>query len=349
MMRIPVDLGKDSYDIILLEGALSRASEFADLKRKVLIVTDSGVPPQYYEEVAQLCKEPVIAVIPAGEDSKSMENFEKLCRLMLENGFGRGDCVVAVGGGVSGDLAGFAASCYMRGVDFYNIPTTLLSQVDSSVGGKTAVDLCGIKNIVGAFYQPKAVIIDPLVLKTLDARQFSCGAAEIIKMAACFDRGFFETIEKNRIEDDPEMFIAGALNIKKDVVQKDEKESGLRRALNFGHTLGHGLESNTELLHGECVSIGMIPMCSAKIQERMKAVLRREGLPVSLSEAAVQGKTVLPEESSEDQVRVIAEAVLHDKKAQDGEVVTVQVDDIGSCSFVKMDSQQILKSLREVL
>ena len=140
MMRIPVDLGKDSYDIILLEGALSRASEFADLKRKVLIVTDSGVPPQYYEEVAQLCKEPVIAVIPAGEDSKSMENFEKLCRLMLENGFGRGDCVVAVGGGVSGDLAGFAASCYMRGVDFYNIPTTLLSQVDSSVGGKTAVD-----------------------------------------------------------------------------------------------------------------------------------------------------------------------------------------------------------------
>ena len=159
-MRIPVDLGKDSYDIILLEGALSRASEFADLKRKVLIVTDSGVPPQYYEEVAQLCKEPVIAVIPAGEDSKSMENFEKLCRLMLENGFGRGDCVVAVGGGVSGDLAGFAASCYMRGVDFYNIPTTLLSQVDSSVGGKTAVDLCGIKNIVGAFYQPKAVIIE---------------------------------------------------------------------------------------------------------------------------------------------------------------------------------------------
>lgn len=141
MMRIPVDLGKDSYDIILLEGALSRASEFADLKRKVLIVTDSGVPSQYYEKVAQLCKEPVIAVIPAGEDSKSMENFEKLCRLMLENGFGRGDCVVAVGGGVSGDLAGFAASCYMRGVDFYNMPTTLLSQVDSSVGGKTAVDL----------------------------------------------------------------------------------------------------------------------------------------------------------------------------------------------------------------
>lgn len=176
-MRIPVDLGKDSYDIILLEGALSRASEFADLKRKVLIVTDSGVPSQYYEKVAQLCKEPVIAVIPAGEDSKSMENFEKLCRLMLENGFGRGDCVVAVGGGVSGDLAGFAASCYMRGVDFYNMAYDSPLSVDSSVGGKTAVDLCGIKNIVGAFYQPKAVIIDPLVLKTLDARQFSCGAA----------------------------------------------------------------------------------------------------------------------------------------------------------------------------
>ena len=321
--------------------------------QKICIVTDSNVAPLYARDVQDLLEKEFDTVIlhtfEAGEHNKNLETVNTLYQTLIEQHFDRQDLLIALGGGVVGDLTGFTAATYLRGIDFIQVPTTLLSQVDSSIGGKTGVDFMQYKNMVGAFYQPKAVIIDPLVLKTLDARQFSCGAAEIIKMAACFDRELFETIEKNRIEDDPEMFIAGALNIKKDVVQKDERESGLRRALNFGHTLGHGIESNTDLLHGECVSIGMIPMCSAKIQERMKAVLRREGLPVSLSEAAVQGKTILPEESPDDQVRVIAEAVLHDKKAQDGKVVTVQVDDIGSCSFVKMDSQQILKSLREVL
>ena len=167
-MKIPVTLAERNYDITLERGALKKAGEILDLKRKVLIVTDSEVPFEYLETVRRACKQSVTATVKSGEASKSLENFEKLCRLMLEEGFTRKDCVVALGGGVIGDLAGFAAACYMRGIDFYNIPTTLLSQVDSSVGGKTAIDLAGIKNIVGAFYQPKGVLIDPEVLQTLE-------------------------------------------------------------------------------------------------------------------------------------------------------------------------------------
>ena len=166
-MVIPVKLPLGSYDITIERGVLKKAGQLLNLERKVLIVTDSGVPEEYSKAVAAQCKTPYIATVPEGEESKSLEIFEKLCAAMLEHGFTRSDCVVAVGGGVCGDLAGFAAASYMRGIDFYNIPTTVLSQVDSSVGGKTAVYFGGVKNIIGAFYQPKAVLIDPETLKTL--------------------------------------------------------------------------------------------------------------------------------------------------------------------------------------
>ena len=183
-MKLDVKLGRDSYPILIARGMLAEAGQYLALARRVLVVTDDGVPTQYARRVLDACEAAhgvgVLVTLPQGEASKTLANFEMLCRVMLENGFTRKDCVAAVGGGVVGDLAGFAAACYMRGIDFYNIPTTLLSQVDSSVGGKTAVDLGGIKNIVGAFHQPRAVLIDPEVLKTLDARQFACGAAEII-------------------------------------------------------------------------------------------------------------------------------------------------------------------------
>ena len=153
-MTIRMHLGEDSYDILVEKGLLAKAKEHLDLNRRVLIVTDSGVPEEYSKTVAAQCKAPFIETITMGEESKSLSVFEKLCATMLEHGFTRSDCVVAVGGGVCGDLAGFVAASYMRGIDFYNIPTTVLSQVDSSVGGKTAVNFGGVKNIIGAFYQP---------------------------------------------------------------------------------------------------------------------------------------------------------------------------------------------------
>ena len=170
-MIVPVKTDTWNYDIVLEPGAIKKAGELLNLNRRVLVVTDSGVPAQYAETVAAQCSEAAIVTIPQGEQSKCFDELRHLLSEMLDKSFTRVDCVVAVGGGVVGDLSGFAASCYMRGVDFYNIPTTLLSQVDSSIGGKTAIDFGGVKNIVGAFYQPKKVIIDPEVLETLSRRQ----------------------------------------------------------------------------------------------------------------------------------------------------------------------------------
>ena len=336
-MIIPVGLGEKSYNINIERGALSRTGEILKVYRKVLIVTDRGVPETYIRAVAKQCAEPVIAVIEEGEASKTPENFVNLCRRMLEAGFSRKDCVAALGGGVSGDMAGFAAACYMRGIDFYNIPTTLLSQVDSSVGGKTAVDLDGVKNIIGAFYQPKGVLIDPDVLETLSPRQFACGAAEIIKIAACMDRELFERIESQGIAGNSriEEIIAAAVALKARVVEEDEKEKGLRRVLNFGHTLGHGIETVTGLFHGECVALGMLPMCRPAARERLKNVLEREGLPVVFSEVTPEPEKVI-------------EAAMHDKKAEAGSIVTVRLDDIGSFRFEAASQEQLMEDYLEV-
>ena len=176
-MIIPVKTGNGGYNIYLERGALKKAGELLNLDRKVLIVTDSGVPSDYAKTVASICKEPFIVTIEQGEPSKCFNTFKMLLSKLVKGNFTRNDCVVAVGGGVVGDLAGFVAASFMRGIDFYNIPTTVLSQVDSSIGGKVAIDFEGYKNIVGAFYPPKAVIIDSDTLKTLPARQISNGLA----------------------------------------------------------------------------------------------------------------------------------------------------------------------------
>ena len=316
-MNIHMDLKENSYDIIVERGALQEAGKHLNLQRRVLIVTDSGVPKAYAETVAKQCKTPVICTVEQGEGSKSLDVFGLLLQKMLENGFSRKDCVVAVGGGVVGDLSGFAASAYMRGIDFYNIPTTLLSQIDSSIGGKTAVNLGNVKNIVGAFYQPKKVLIDSELLSTLPERQISNGLAEAVKMALTSDKNLFELIESKDISENIDEIIIGSLNIKKSVVEQDEKESGLRKILNFGHTIGHGIESSEnleELYHGECVALGLIPMCDAKIRVRVIEVLKKCNL-----------YRQIPLDWDK-----IEKAAFHDKKA-DGEFVTVTtVPDVGS-------------------
>ncbi len=316
-MSIKVDLKHTAYNIYIERGSLSKASELLDLNRKVLIVTDEGVPKEYAETVAAQCKKAVIATVPQGEGSKSIEVYEQLLRKMLENGFTRKDTVVAVGGGVCGDLAGFVAASFMRGVDFYNIPTTVLSQVDSSIGGKVAVNLGGIKNIVGAFYQPKAVLIDPDTLKTLPRRQISAGLAEAVKMAVNFDKELFEKIEaQENPMDIIDEIIEGSLLIKKRVVEEDEKESGLRKVLNFGHTVGHAVESASkgELYHGECVALGMLAVCEGEVRKRVKRVLESLKLPTKFK-------------ADRD---VLIDAVSHDKKAGANTTTVIVCDEVGT-------------------
>ena len=250
-MVISVSLQEESYNIYIERGALARAGELLHLARRVLVVTDSGVPAAYAAAVADACELAQICTLPAGESSKSFESYQLLLRAMLRLGMTRGDCVAAVGGGMAGDLAGFAAATYMRGVDFYNIPTTLLSQVDSSIGGKTAIDMDGVKNIVGAFHQPPAVLIDPDTLRTLPPRQISAGLAESVKMTLTSDADLLDRIERSAdlTAGLPEI-IARSLTIKKNVVER--------------------------------VALGMLPMCAPALRPRLIRVLRKCGLPTEI-------------------------------------------------------------------
>lgn len=313
---LSVDLGENSYEIVVERGCIRRTGEYLALRRRAFLVTDDGVPAGYVQAVAEQCGAWEIFRLPRGEQSKSFENFRLMLSRMLACGLSRSDCVIAVGGGMVGDLAGFAAACYMRGVDFYSIPTTLLAQVDASIGGKTAIDLEGIKNAAGAFYQPRRVLIDPDTLSTLPPRQIASGLSEALKMALCLDPEGFSLLEEARSEAHLDEIILRALRAKKGIVERDEREQGLRRVLNFGHTLGHGIESlqgEGGLNHGECVALGMLPMCSGPLRQRLAKALRRLGLPTACALSA----------------DAVIRAVLHDKKLTGGQVHAVLAEDVG--------------------
>ncbi|MBQ2738352.1 MAG: 3-dehydroquinate synthase [Clostridia bacterium] len=326
---IHLSLEGGGYDITVGRDLLAHADEFFNLNRRVLIVTDTGVPREYSQKIYERCRECRIFTFEAGEERKNLRTLEEIFTEMLDFGMQRGDCVVAVGGGVSGDMAGFAAACYMRGVDFYNVPTTLLSQVDSSIGGKTAVDFGGAKNIIGAFYQPSAVLIDTDVLKTLDDRQISAGLSEVIKMSLTSDAELFALLEEKELNDNICHIIVAALEIKRRVVEADVREGGIRKILNFGHTLGHAIEACGGLLHGECVALGMIPMVSDGVKERLIKVLRKYSLPTSHSYDREQALRYL----------------VSDKKGNGDAVDAIYVDEVGQFVIRRTPFRELAKLL----
>lgn len=282
-MVLRMELSERSYDILVERGALGRLGQYTNLNRKALVVTDDGVPPAYAQRVAEQFREGQVFTVPHGEGAKSFHMLEAICGRLLESRFTRSDLVVAVGGGVVGDLAGFAASCYMRGVGFINLPTTTLSQIDSSIGGKVAVNLNGIKNCVGAFYQPELVAVDSDTLNTLPERHFANGLVEAVKAGLLEDSGLFELFEAGDPHERIDEIILRSLAVKKVIVEQDEKEIGLRKLLNLGHTIGHGVESvcgledasGEGLLHGEAVAVGLLPMVDdPALRERVRAVLK---------------------------------------------------------------------------
>lgn len=330
-MIIPVKIENGSYNIYLERGALARAKEYFNLERNVLIVTDSGVPREYAEKVAAQAKESMILVFPEGEKSKNFDTYKSILSALVNGDFTRTDCVVAVGGGVTGDMAGFAAATYMRGIDFYNIPTTVLSQVDSSVGGKTAIDFDGYKNIVGAFHQPKGVIIDPDTLKTLPDRQISNGLSEAVKMALTHDSELFAMFESDSFDIDT--VIERSVKIKRSVVEADEKESGLRKVLNFGHTVGHAIESNTpSLYHGECVALGMLPMCSNAVRARLIPVLKKLNLPTAV----------------DCETEKIIDTMSHDKKMAGDMISVIRVENVGTFDITKLSFADFADEIKAV-
>ena len=334
MKKLTVDLNTQSYNINIGAGILCRIGDYFNLDRRVFIITDDGVPREYALKVLSASKDGFIYTVPSGEGAKSFKYFEGALSEMARLCFGRGDAVLAVGGGVVGDLAGFVASSYMRGVDFYNVPTTTLSVLDSSIGGKVAINLGDIKNIVGAFKQPKGVLIDTDTLKSLDKRQYASGLAEALKMSLTSNPSLFEFFEKNEITDaNIETLIYEALKIKKSVVEEDERELSLRRILNFGHTYGHAIESVTGMkkyYHGECVALGMIPMCSDGVRQRLLPVLKKLGLPTDFTPDFEKIKSVIS----------------HDKKTKGNLVSAVFVKEIGKFEIVDMRLDDLINTIR---
>ncbi len=343
MKTVEVNIPGREYKIYIEKGLLSRAAEQLSpyIKgKKVAVISDSNVFPLYGKALEEQLKiseaEPFSVVVPAGEESKSLCVFEKVCNEILSKGFTRSDCVIALGGGVVGDLSGFVASALLRGVKLIQIPTTLLSQVDSSVGGKTAVNLAAGKNLVGTFYQPSLVLIDPDTLSTLPEREVSCGMAEIIKYAAIRDAKMGQELLAG--EYDMADIIARCCEIKADIVMRDEHDTGERMLLNFGHTIGHAIENYYgygTLSHGAAVAMGMCiiteyaekeGLCEVGTLDIIKKLCEKYSLATDCKDRSY-----------------LAERAAHDKKSSGSSISIVLVRRMGEGYSKKVDKSEIRK------
>lgn len=333
--QVFVPMGRSGYPVTLLRGGLAHIAEIFSLQTDVLVLTDDGVPSAYAKAVARACRRSVILTLPAGEASKSVDNWMRILRTLSEKSIDRLGAVVTVGGGMVSDIGGFAASCFLRGIPCWNVPTTLLAMVDASVGGKTGLDMDGVKNRIGSFAPPAGVLIDPSLLCTLPRRQLASGMAEVVKAGLIGDQTLFEQCEAigrlNELWDDPSLLdelIRRALEVKLAVVRIDPYERSMRRILNFGHTLGHGIEAAEQgtLLHGECVALGMLPLCAPDIRARLKRVLTRLKLPV----------TYVGEPTA------IVAAMRQDKKAIGKRLCCVRVDEIGNPQLIDTTADRLL-------
>ena len=328
IIKLRINIPNNSYTIVLGSNLLKDVDNYFDVKRKVLIVTDDNIPKKYINTVKSKIKVCYILTLPNGEKNKNFANYQKILKILIDKNFTRKDAVIAIGGGVIGDMTAFAASTYMRGIDFYNIPTTLLSQVDSSIGGKTAIDFMNVKNIVGTFYQPKAVLIDTDTLKSLPKRQLHNGIVESIKMAATFDKKFFNYLQTAPdILQNANTIVYNSLKIKKSVVEKDEKEKNLRKVLNFGHTIGHAIEEslNLKYLHGECVGVGMLYFSSENTKNEIKDLLIKYNLPTKLT----------------FNKNKVLKLITHDKKSNSDTISIIYVDKIGTYKINKLTIDEI--------
>ena len=318
MNTVTVSASK-TYDILIGPGILSELGPRVwslGKAQKVCLVSETSVFPLWGETALSSLKDAGFDVcsyvFPAGEESKNGENLLKLLNFLAENGLTRSDILVALGGGVTGDLAGFAASCFLRGIRFVQVPTSLLAAVDSSVGGKTAVDLPAGKNLAGAFWQPSLVICDTDTLDTLPVDIFRDGCAEVIKYGILYDPKLFAHLEEKGLAFDREAVITRCVELKRDVVMEDEFDTGARMKLNLGHTIGHGVEarSNFTLSHGKSVAIGMAIVCRASRcpdTPRILAILEEFGLPITTEESVqdIYNYTLSDKKRSGDTVRLI--------------------------------------------
>ncbi|MDD6762699.1 MAG: 3-dehydroquinate synthase [Clostridiales bacterium] len=339
MDKLHVNLGADSYDICFTDSFDPLVSSLKEINapKKLLIVTDTNVRDLYADEVNNILTaagyDSAVYAFPAGEENKSMDSILGICGACIEHGLDRKSMILALGGGVVGDMAGFAAAIYMRGINFVQIPTTLLSQSDSSVGGKTGIDFMESKNILGAFHQPKLVYINVSVLKTLPHIQFVSGMGEVIKHGIIRDADFYAFIKENKelikALDSTTLIKTVKRNceIKAEVVEQDEKENALRAILNFGHTIGHAAESalNFTTTHGECVGIGMAAVSHIAVNRGLISEAVLEDIEATLSGYDFRVRMELPPSEA------IYEFMQKDKKKSDGKltfVLPIRIGDV---------------------
>lgn len=342
MRKVHITASRE-YDVLVERGLLDRCGErikAVTRAKKAVVVAGDIVYPLYGQRVerslAEAGLEVLHYVLPHGEQAKTLENYGKLLEFLSRSHITRTDVLVALGGGVTGDLTGFAAATYQRGMDFVQVPTTLLAAVDSSVGGKTAVDLPTGKNQVGCFYQPALVLCDPEVLATLPEEEFRCGCAEVIKYGLLGSRKFFDRLKAAPIQEQLEDVICTCVEMKRDIVSQDEFDRGLRQLLNLGHSFGHAVEacSHFGVLHGQAVAIGMAAItraavakgyCSEETLREVLAILEQYHLPAS---------TDFPLEA-------MAEAALTDKKLTGGTMHLVVPEEIGHCAILSVPTEEI--------
>ena len=335
MKQIEVNASR-RYPVIIGSGILPRITELLPNGARVCIVSDSQVWPLYGESLAALlCRQNILFeyfTFPAGESSKNAETYLSLLNFLAENHFTRTDCIIALGGGVVGDLAGFAAATFLRGIPYIQVPTTLLAAVDSSVGGKTAIDLDAGKNLAGAFCQPRLVLCDTDTLDTLPEHIFRDGCAEVIKYGVLYDPALFDHLTDKGLAFERENVIARCVELKRDVVMEDEFDTGARMKLNLGHTIGHGVEaqSHFEISHGKAVAIGMAivataavknSICSPETAERIISTINTFGLPT---------QTQFDADS-------LFHSALSDKKRSGGTVNLIVPVEIGNCLIYPMN------------
>ena len=358
MHTISVNLPSDSYNILISSGSLTQLGKEMkklNLGKKVLLVSN----PEIFNYYGQTCIkslddaefETCTHLIPAGETSKTLESIAKVYDTALANHLERSSTLVALGGGVIGDMTGFAAATWLRGVNFVQVPTSLLAMVDASVGGKTGVNHPQGKNLIGAFYQPKLVLIDPSVLKTLPAREFRAGMAEVIKYGIIWDADLFTQLEQAEGIDSfggikqelLQTILVRSAQAKADVVSQDEKEAGLRAILNYGHTIGHAVESLTnyqQFVHGEAVAIGMV--AAGKIATVMGLWTEEE----ANRQERLIAKTKLPTQiPGELELNAILATLKSDKKVKAGKVRFILPTSIGEVTITDKVTDEIIKDV----
>ena len=356
MMHIEtVNLRDNSYPIFIGEGASLSFENYEEhmTGKDIAIVTNEVVAPMYLKEISSIFSDMNVIeyILPDGEQEKKLKNVHKIIDRLMENGFGRDSTLVALGGGVVGDITGFAASIFMRGINFIQIPTTLLAQVDASVGGKTAVNHKSGKNLIGSFHQPKCVICDSRFLDTLNTAEISAGLSEVIKYGLIHDGEFFQWLQKNiqyiLVNDHAvtEYAIQRSCAIKAEIVAQDEKEQSVRALLNFGHTFGHAIEKLTgydNWTHGEAVAVGMV--LAARLSEKMSLITPEDVQDIEKILKASHLPISLPNMDPDE----LLAAMKSDKKVKDRNIQLVLLKNIGEAFLTADYSQEELLSILRV-